>query len=123
MSAKKPSVSSTGIMKVKVTYNNVIVTCVNQKGEPVAWWSGGKSGTFKNSRKSTSEAAAVAGKKLGLEVKARGMSSISIEIRGQGQGREAVVRGLQESGIQIVLIKEVTGIAHNGCKPKKQTRK
>ena len=117
----KTSLSSTGTIVINASFNNTKITCMNQKKQTVAWQSGGSAG-FKNSRKSTSEAAEVAGKKLGLEVKARGMSSVSIEIQGVGQGREGAVRGLNASGLVISQLKEITRIAHNGCRRKKLRR-
>ena len=112
---------SEGIAHVHASFNNTKITCMNQKKQTVAWQSGGSAG-FKNSRKSTSEAAEVAGKKLGAEVKARGMSSVSIEIQGVGQGREGAIRGLNASGLVISQLKEITRVAHNGCRRKKLRR-
>ena len=126
-SAKKGSkhgaaVSSVGTIYIKSTHNNTIITCTNQKDQTVRQESGGSAG-FKNSRKSTSEAAEVAAKRLGEFVKSKGMSTVVIRLNGVGQGREGAVRGLVLAGLTVTTMHDVTGIAHNGVKKKKRQRK
>ena len=111
-----------GVVSVKSGSNNTIITCANQKNQTIRQESGGSAG-FKNSRKGTSEAAEVAGKRLGEYVKSRGMSTISIKLSGAGKGIEGAVRGLVLSGLTVTTIQDVTGIAHNGTRRKKRLRK
>ena len=119
---QKVSLSSNGTIVINASFNNTMITCMNAKNQTVAWQSGG-SANFKNSRKSTSEAAEVAAKKLGVELKQRGMSSVFVKIQGVGQGREGAVRGLVASGLNVSHLKDITRIAHNGCRRKKKLRK
>jgi small subunit ribosomal protein S11 len=116
------TISSVGVVCIKSTHNNTIITCTNQKDQTIRQESGGSAG-FKNSRKSTSEAAEVAGRKLGEYVKSKGMGTIVIKLNGVGQGREGAVRGLVLSGLTVTTMHDVTGIAHNGVKKKKRQRK
>ena len=114
-------VTGAGKIYIKASRNNTIITGANAKGETVGWQSGGR--YFKNSRKSTSEAAEVAGKKLGEYLKSLGMGTVAVYLNGVGQGREGALRGLVLSGLTVSHIHDVTGIAHNGVKKKKQQRK
>ncbi len=116
------TITNMGVVCIKSGSNNTIITCANQKNQTIRQESGGSAG-FKNSRKCTSEAAEVAGRKLGEYVKSRGMSTIVIKLNGAGQGREGAVRGLVLSGLTVTTMHDVTGIAHNGVKKKKRQRK
>ena len=116
------AISDRGIVYIKAHYNNTIVMIANPKGQKITQESGGSAG-FKNARKSTSEAAEVAGKKVGERVRSRGMSVVDVKLNGVGPGREGAVRGLAASGLQIATLQDVTGIAHNGVKKKKRQRK
>lgn len=116
------AVSSMGVVTIRSSRNNTIVTATNQKLQTIRQESGGSAG-FKNSRKSTSEAAEQAARKLGEYVKARGMSTIVIKLKGVGQGREGAVRGLVLAGLTVTTIHDLTPIAHNGVKKKKRQRK
>lgn len=116
------TITNIGLVSIKSGSNNTIITCSNQKNQTIRQESGGSAG-FKNSRKATSEAAEVAGKKLGEYVKNRGMSTIAIKLNGAGKGIEGAVRGLVLSGLTVTTIQDVTGIAHNGVKKKKRQRK
>ena len=116
------AVSSMGVVTIRSSRNNTIITATNQKLQTIRQESGGSAG-FKNSRKSTSEAAEQASRKLGEYVKARGMSTIVIKLKGVGQGREGAVRGLVLAGLTVTTIHDLTPIAHNGVKKKKRQRK
>lgn len=116
------AVSSMGVVTIRSSRNNTIITATNQKLQTIRQESGGSAG-FKNSRKSTSEAAEQAARKLGEYVKARGMSTIVIKLKGVGQGREGAVRGLVLAGLTVTTIHDLTPIAHNGVKKKKRQRK
>ena len=116
------TITNMGVVNIKSGSNNTIITCSNQKSQTIRQESGGSAG-FKNSRKATSEAAEVAGKKLGEYVKSRGMSTVAIKLNGAGKGIEGAVRGLVLSGLSVTTIQDVTGIAHNGVKKKKRQRK
>ena len=116
------TVTSVGFVCIRSSHNNTIITCTNAKHQTIRQESGGSAG-FKNSRKSTSEAAEVAGRKLGEYVKAKGLTTVAIVLRGVGQGREGAVRGLVLSGLTVTTIQDVTGIAHNGTRRKKRLRK
>ena len=116
------TVTSVGVVCIRSSHNNTIITCTNGKHQTIRQESGGSAG-FKNSRKSTSEAAEVAGRKLGEFVKSQGMSTVSIKLKGVGQGREGAVRGLVLAGLTVTHIHDITGIAHNGVKKKKRQRK
>ena len=116
------AVSSIGVVTIRASHNNTIITCANQKKQTIRQESGGSAG-FKNSRKSTSEAAEQAARKLGEHVKAKGMSTIVIKLKGVGQGREGAVRGLVLAGLSVTFIHDITPIAHNGVRKKKRQRK
>ena len=116
------TVTSVGFVCIRSSHNNTIITCTNAKHQTIRQESGGSAG-FKNSRKSTSEAAEVAGRKLGEYVKAKGLTTVAIVLRGVGQGREGAVRGLVLAGLTVTHVHDKTGIAHNGVKKKKRQRK
>lgn len=110
-----------GVMHVHATFNNTIVTISDESGNALAWASSGASG-FKGSRKSTPYAAQVAAEKVANQAKELGMQRVSVEVRGIGSGRESAIRALNAAGIQVASIKDVTGIPHNGCRPRKPRR-
>lgn len=116
------AISDRGIVFIKASYNNTIVMVANPKGQKITQESGGSAG-FKNSRKSTSEAAEVAAKRAAEYVKSRGMSVVDVKLNGTGTGREGAVRGLWLAGLTVATLQDVTGIAHNGVKKKKRQRK
>ena len=110
-----------GQMHIHATFNNTIVTVTDEQGNVLAWASSGASG-FKGSRKSTPYAAQVAAEKVATAVKDMGMQKVNVEVRGIGGGRESAIRALTTANIQVASIRDVTGIAHNGCRPKKPRR-
>lgn len=110
-----------GHMHVHATFNNTIITMSDEQGNSVAWASSGASG-FKGSRKSTPYAAQVAAEKVAQAAKDMGMQKVAVSVRGIGSGRESAVRALSTAGIQVTSIKDVTGIPHNGCRPRKPRR-
>ena len=116
----KKSVSS-GIVHLFATFNNTIVTISDRQGNTIAWASSGSSG-FKGSRKSTPFAAQLAAENAAKRAMDAGLRSVEIFVKGPGSGREAAIRSLQAVGLEIRLIRDVTPIPHNGCRPPKRRR-
>jgi len=110
-----------GVAHIQSTFNNTIVTITDTEGNVVAWSSAGTQG-FKGSRKSTPFAAQLAAEDAARKAQEQGMRSVEVLIKGPGAGREAALRALQSTGFQITLIKDVTPIPHNGCRPPKRRR-
>ena len=117
---KKRSVSS-GVAHVKATFNNTIVTITDPHGKVIAWASAG-SVNFSGSKKSSSFAATVAGQTVGKTAVSMGMKELEVELKGPGAGREAAIRGLASCGLTVTLIKDITPVQHNGCRPRKRRR-
>ena len=118
---KKNLKSITGVFHIKSSFNNIIVTITNLKGDTLLWSSSGQMG-FKGVSKGTPFAAQTTTYKLGLEAKNNGMKDIEIIIKGQGSGREIALRTIENLGFNILSIKDVTPIPHNGCRPPKRRR-
>jgi len=114
-------VSSNGVAHVQASFNNTIVTITDTDGNVITWASAGKVG-FKGSRKSTPFAAQVAAKATAREALNSGMKRVEVWVKGPGAGREAAIRSLQATGLEISAIKDVTPIPHNGCRPPKRRR-
>lgn len=110
-----------GVAHIKSTFNNTLVTITDANGNTVAWASAGTVG-FKGSRKSTPFAAQMAAEKAAREAMEHGMKEVSVLVKGPGAGREAAIRSLQAAGLQVSLIKDVTPVPHNGCRPPKRRR-
>lgn len=110
-----------GTVHVQATFNNTIVSITDDAGNVVAWKSSGSVG-FKGSRKSTPYAAQIASEKVIERAKELGLAKVDVIIKGIGSGRESAVRALMASGVSIASIKDVTGIPHNGCRPRKARR-
>ena len=110
-----------GVAHIQSTFNNTIVSITDPDGHVVAWSSAGTQG-FKGSRKSTPFAAQLAAEDAARKAMEQGMRSVEVLIKGPGAGREAALRSLQAAGFQITLIKDVTPIPHNGCRPPKRRR-
>ena len=107
---------------IQATYNNTIVTLTDMQGNVIAWATSGGEG-FKGSRKSTPYAAQMAAKTAAENaIEAAGLQSIEVYVKGPGIGREAAVRSLFQSGLNISKIKDITPVPHNGCRPKKRRR-
>lgn len=110
-----------GIVHVKATFNNTIVTVTDPDGGVLTWSSAGRIG-FKGSRKGTPFAAQVAGKNAGVQAREFGVRSVDVLVNGPGAGRESAIRALSASGIDVKSIRDVTPIPHNGCRPPKRRR-
>ncbi|RJX22269.1 MAG: 30S ribosomal protein S11 [Ammonifex sp.] len=110
-----------GVAHIKSTFNNTLVSISDVNGNTVAWASAGTVG-FKGSRKSTPFAAQTAAEKVAREAMEHGMKEVSVLVKGPGAGREAAIRSLQAAGLQVSLIKDVTPVPHNGCRPPKRRR-
>ena len=110
-----------GIAHIQATFNNTIITITDVSGNVMAWASSGSQG-FKGSRKSTPFAAQMAAESVGKKAVEFGIKSLEVYVKGPGSGREAALRSLQATGFTIKLIKDVTPIPHNGCRPPKRRR-
>jgi len=110
-----------GVVHIKATFNNTIITIADKKGNTISWASAGKVG-FKGSRKSTPFAAQTAADSSAKEAISQGLRKVEVFVKGPGVGREAAVRSLQAAGLEITAIKDVTPIPHNGCRPPKRRR-
>jgi small subunit ribosomal protein S11 len=111
----------TGIAYIQSTFNNTIVTITDPQGNVIAWSSSGTQG-FKGSRKSTPFAAQMAAQDAAKKAMDNGMRTVMVYVKGPGSGREAALRALQSSGFTISLIRDITPIPHNGCRPPKRRR-
>ncbi len=112
---------SRGVAHIQATFNNTIVTITDTNGETISWASAGTMG-FKGSRKSTPFAAQVAAEDAARKAMEHGMRTIEVEVSGPGSGRESALRALQAAGFTVTTIRDVTPIAHNGCRPRKRRR-
>jgi len=112
---------ATGIAHIQSTFNNTIVTITDVNGSTIAWSSAGSRG-FKGSRKSTPFAAQLAAEEAARRAMEHGMRSVAVFVKGPGAGRESALRALQTAGFKVTLIRDVTPIPHNGCRPPKRRR-
>ncbi|MBI3324081.1 MAG: 30S ribosomal protein S11 [Candidatus Omnitrophica bacterium] len=124
--ARKPKVkkrlaSSQGIAHILATFNNTIITITDRQGNTLCWGTAGASG-FHGSRKSTPYAAQVASMNAAKRALDIGVKEVEVWVKGPGQGRESAIRSLQQAGLSITAIKDVTPIPHNGCRPPKRRR-
>lgn len=119
--AKGARVAPFGIVNILATFNNTIVTVTDTRGAVLAWSSSGRAG-FKGSRKSTAFAATVVAQEAGRQVVSRGMHEVEVRVQGPGAGRESAIRALQAAGLSITMIKDVTPMPHDGCRPRKRRR-
>ncbi len=110
-----------GMVHIKATFNNTLITISDPEGNVLTWSSAGRIG-FKGSRKGTPFAAQVAGKSAGTLARDMGMRSVDVEVRGPGAGRESAIRSLAAAGMEVKSIRDVTPIPHNGCRPRKKRR-
>ena len=110
-----------GIAHVLASFNNTIVSITDLAGHVIAWCSAGKAG-YSGSRKSSAFAATVAAQEAAKAAMAMGMKEVEINLKGPGAGRESAVRGLQSSGLNITIIRDVTPVPHNGCRARKRRR-
>lgn len=110
-----------GAAHIRSTFNNTLVTISDINGNAISWASAGGMG-FKGSRKSTPYAAQMAAEKAAKAAMEHGMKTVEVYVKGPGAGREAAIRALQTAGLEISMIKDVTPIPHNGCRPPKRRR-
>jgi len=110
-----------GIVHVQATFNNTIVTITDRNGNTIGWSSAGKAG-FKGSRKSTAYAAQMVAQDASRQAMGHGLKEVEVRVSGPGVGRESAVRALQAVGLEVTIIKDVTPVPHNGCRPPKQRR-
>jgi small subunit ribosomal protein S11 len=110
-----------GIAHVMATFNNTVISITDLKGKVIGWSSAGRVG-FKGSRKSTAYAAQLVAQDAARQSMAHGLKEIEVWVKGPGSGREAAIRALQAIGLEITVIKDVTPVPHNGCRPPKRRR-
>jgi small subunit ribosomal protein S11 len=118
---KKEKVEAHGVVHIRSTFNNTIITISNSTGDVISWASAGKVG-FKGSRKNTPFASQLAAETAAKEAIDLGLRQVDVEVKGPGAGREAAIRSLQVAGLEVLSIKDVTPIPHNGCRPPKKRR-
>jgi len=119
--AKKAKNVTRGIVHVTATFNNTLVSVTDTNGNAIGWSSAGKMG-FKGSRKSTAYAAQVVSQDACRQAMGHGLKEVDVRVKGPGSGRESAVRAVQGLGLEILSIRDVTPIPHNGCRPKKARR-
>ena len=112
---------TSGVAHVNASFNNTMITIADAQGNAISWSSAGHMG-FKGSRKSTPYAAQVAAEDAGRKAQEHGVRTLEVEVQGPGSGRESALRALQSIGFAITAIRDVTPIAHNGCRPPKRRR-
>ncbi len=110
-----------GVVHIQSTFNNTIITITDPTGNVISWSSAGMNG-FKGSRKSTPFAAQLASEDAAKKAKEHGLKNVEVYVKGPGPGRESAIKTLQSVGFNVVMIKDVTPVPHNGCKPPKRRR-
>ena len=118
---KSKKTAANGVAHIQSTFNNTIVTISTTNGETVSWASSGAIG-FKGAKKGTPFAAQIAAEKASKEAVSQGMKKAEVLVNGPGAGRETAIRALQATGLEIVLIRDITPVPHNGCRPPKKRR-
>jgi len=114
-------VDSHGDAHISATFNNIIISLTNKSGQVISWSSAGKMG-FKGSKKNTPYAAQMAGADAAKTAIDAGLKRVDVYVKGPGSGREGAIRSLAQSGLEVTLIKDVTPMPHNGCRPPKKRR-
>jgi small subunit ribosomal protein S11 len=117
----KKLAESEGVAHISATFNNLLITITDSKGNTVAWGSAGKAG-FKGSKKSTPFAATVAAENCAREAMNLGVRRVHVRVQGPGSGRESAIQAIASVGIRVISIRDVTPIPHNGCRPPKKRR-
>lgn len=112
---------TSGIVMIKATFNNTIITIADRQGNTIVWATPGMSG-FTGSKKSTPFAAQLAAGEAAKRAKELGIETVEVLVKGPGSGRESAIRAIQAAGIQVTTIRDVTPIPHNGCRPRKKRR-
>jgi len=111
-----------GVVHIQSTFNNTIVTITDTNGNAISWSSAGSVGGFKGTRKGTPFAAQLASEKAARLAMEHGLRRVDVMVKGPGSGRETAIRALQAVGLEVNMIKDVTPIPHNGCRPPKRRR-
>src|ERR1700752_301958 len=114
-------VDSYGDAHITASFNNIIISLTNKTGQVISWSSAGKMG-FRGSKKNTPYAAQLASGDAAKAALDAGLKRVDVYVKGPGAGRESAIRGLTQSGIEVVMIKDVTPLPHNGCRPPKKRR-
>src|SRR5436190_16428494 len=114
-------VDSYGDAHISATFNNIIISLTNKSGQIISWSSAGKMG-FKGSKKNTPYAAQTAAADAAKKALDAGLKRVDVYVKGPGSGREGAIRSISQSGIEVVMIKDVTPLPHNGCRPPKKRR-
>lgn len=114
-------VDTAGDAHISATFNNIIISLTNKQGQVISWSSAGKMG-FKGSKKNTPYAAQVASSEAARVAFEAGLKRVDVYVKGPGSGRESAIRALAQSGIEVSMIKDVTPLPHNGCRPPKKRR-
>lgn len=114
-------VEAVGQAHIQATFNNIIISLTNNQGQVISWASAGKMG-FKGSKKNTPYAAQVAAQDCGQAAYDLGLRKVEVFVKGPGAGRESAIRTIQNVGIEVTMIKDVTPLPHNGCRPPKRRR-
>ncbi len=112
---------TSGVAHIQATFNNTIITIADSQGNVISWSSAGQVG-FSGSRKSTAFAAQLAAEQASKKALDLGLREVRVYVKGPGSGRESAVRAIQAAGLGVTLIRDVTSIPHNGCRPKKRRR-
>ncbi|MFT4833817.1 MAG: small subunit ribosomal protein S11 [Marinoscillum sp.] len=115
------TVDAIGQAHIQATFNNIIISLTNTQGQVISWASAGKMG-FKGSKKNTPYAAQVAAQDCASKAHEQGLRKVEVFVKGPGAGRESAIRSIQNSGIEVTVIKDVTPMPHNGCRPPKRRR-
>jgi small subunit ribosomal protein S11 len=110
-----------GVAHIQSTFNNTVVTITDNQGNVLAWSSAGQTG-YKGSRKGTPFAAGLAAEQAARKAMEHGVKQVEVFVKGPGSGREAAIRALQSAGLEVNLIRDVTPVPHNGCRPPKRRR-
>lgn len=118
---RKVRVEPEGFAYIKASFNNIIISITNKKGEVISWASAGKAG-FRGSKKNTPYAAQIAASDAAKTAFEAGLRAAEVFVKGPGSGREAAIRAIDSTGIKVTKIKDVTPIPHNGCRPPKRRR-
>lgn len=118
---RKVKVESDGLAYIQASFNNLIISLTNRKGEVISWASAGKAG-FRGSKKNTPYAAQVAASDAGKVAYDAGLRNVEVYVKGPGAGRESAIRAIDNSGIKVSKIFDITPMPHNGCRPPKKRR-
>ena len=118
---RKVIIESSGEAHISATFNNIIISLTNKKGEVISWSSAGKMG-FRGSKKNTPYAAQMAAEDCGKVALEAGLKKVKVYVKGPGNGRESAIRSIHNSGIEVTEIIDVTPMPHNGCRPPKRRR-